>query len=667
MKLIIRCVARVAVLCVAFIVVPTALAWTPQEMVAGKTIGRVDVSPDGGTVVWVQTRAVMTDELSVYQGIIYRADANGKNRRRMTFGRYSANAPAWSPDGEWIGFVHTGEDGKAQLAIMRPDGGEPRILTSVKTAVSGFKWSPDSESIAYLSVDAPSQEEEQRNKAKDDHIRVDEDFKYQHIHLVDVPADDAEQPESRQLTSGSFQVSHGYAPGFDWSPDGSRIAFGHTTEPGLNDWETSDLSVVDVASGEVSELRATPASEASPVYSPDGSRIAFVSSRVPTSWMRETYVGVVDADGANFREVAVTPNEIGNIVGWRNDRELLLFDVEGTTTALYAVDVSSGKLRRLENAPQVKSGVALNATGTAIGFAMMDSNEPQEAYVSSARRFTPVQVSAANQTDKPVGRTELVEWQSSDGMRIEGLLTYPNDWQEGVRVPLLLVVHGGPAGVFLRNYIAHPRYIYPVAAFAADGYAVLRPNPRGSGGRGADFRRANRNDWGGGDYRDLMAGVDHVIDMGVADPDRLGVMGWSYGGFMTSWIVGHTDRFKVASIGAPVTDLRAFNGTADIVDFLPDYFEGEFWEREEVYREHSPLSHVANVVTPSLIQHGQADARVPVGQGTAFYRALKRRGVEAKMVIYPRAPHGPAEPRQLLDVMQGNVDWVAKHLPMGGE
>ncbi len=168
---------------------------------------------------------------------------------------------------------------------------------------------------------------------------------------------------------------------------------------------------------------------------------------------------------------------------------------------------------------------------------------------------------------------------------------------------------------------------------------------------------------GGGDFRDLMIGVGHVIEIGVADPDKLGVMGWSYGGFMTSWVVTHTNRFKAASIGAPVTNLIDFNGTADITGFLPDYFDGEFWNREKVYRDHSPLFHIKNAATPSLIQHGQADARVPLGQGTALYRALKFRGIETRMVIYPRAPHGPTEPRQILHLMESNLDWFKSHIP----
>ncbi|MBL8141712.1 MAG: S9 family peptidase, partial [Acidobacteria bacterium] len=197
---------------------------------------------------------------------------------------------------------------------------------------------------------------------------------------------------------------------------------------------------------------------------------------------------------------------------------------------------------------------------------------------------------------------------------------------------------------------------------AADGYAVLRVNPRGSSGYGRSFRYANLADWGGGDFRDLMAGVDHVIGLGVADADRLGVMGWSYGGFMTSWIVTQTKRFKAASAGAAVTNLVSFTGTADIPGFIPSYFKGESWETFELWRAHSPVLNAKGVSTPTLIQHGEADVRVPISQGYEFYTVLKRQGVTTKMTVYPRQPHGFTEPKMTLDAARANVAWFARFL-----
>jgi dipeptidyl aminopeptidase/acylaminoacyl peptidase len=640
-----------------------ATQWTPAEMVKGRSIGPVAPSPDGAHVVWIESKAVMTDELSVYQGVLYRAQSNGQNRQRLTFGPTSVANPRWSPDGTWIAFTRTGMDRKSQLAVMRASGGEARTLTSVKTGVSDFRWSPDAQEIAYLMVDEPTEEEEKRQKAKDDPVTLDEDLKYQHLFRVALPTDD-EEAEPRRITTGEFHVSNPYAAGFNWSPDGKHIVFSHTPTPKLNDWPAADLSIVDLDSGAVSVLRATAASESAPVYSPDGKKIAFVTTADPASWMRESYIALINPDGSGFTPLARTPDESPNILGWLNNRELLVWEGHGTEYAYYKVPAKGGAVKRFDDGGAMPSPGRLSASKTMLGFAVMDWDRAPEAFVSPVKRYRPKQVSEANLTNHPLGKTEVIHWSSTDDFEIEALLTYPVGYQPGTRVPLLLVIHGGPAGYFTRSFIAHPRGLYPTAAFAAEGYAVLRANPRGSGGRGADFRRANKNDWGGGDYEDLMAGVDHVVNMGVADADRLGVMGWSYGGFMTSWVITHTNRFKVASIGAPVTDLRAFNGTADITGFLPDYFEGEFWERAAVYREHSPLTHIANAATPSLIQHGQADPRVPLSQGLALYRALKRRGVETKMVTYPRAPHGPAEPRQVLHVMQENLAWFKQRLPV---
>ena len=638
--------------------------WTPAEMAKGRSVSAVAPSPDGSEVVWLETRGVMTDELSVYQSILFRSDNKGGQRRRMTFGLYSAANPQWSPDGVWIAFILTGKDGKAQLAVMRSDGGEPRKLTELKTGVTDFRWSPDSSQLAYTAPDEATEEEEKKQKAKDDAVTLDENFKYQHLSRVAIPEDNAE-PEPKRITTGKFHVSNAYAPGFNWSPDGRHIAFGHTTTPELNDWTTSDLSVVDIDSGEVSALRATTAAEMSPVYSPNGEKIAFVSTVDPASWLRDGFVALMDTDGSNFTPLASTPDESPTIIGWLNDRELLVFEGLGTQYALYKLPVNGAPAKRFDTDGPMALPGRLNAAKNRIGLIQVDTDQASEAFVSLTRRYKPTQVSNANSIQHPIGRTEVIHWPSTDGLEIEGLLTYPVGWTPAKRVPLLLVIHGGPAGFYTRRYIASPRGVYPIAAFAAEGYAILRANPRGSGGLGAEFRGANKNDWGGGDYQDLMAGVDHVIELGVADPYRLGVMGWSYGGFMTSWVITHTNRFKVASIGAPVTDLRAFNGVADITSFLPDYFGGEFWQREEVYREHSPITHIANATTPSLIQHGQADARVPLSQGTALYRALKRRGVETKMVTYPRAGHSPSEPRQILHVMEGNLEWFKQRLPTG--
>jgi dipeptidyl aminopeptidase/acylaminoacyl peptidase len=308
----------------------------------------------------------------------------------------------------------------------------------------------------------------------------------------------------------------------------------------------------------------------------------------------------------------------------------------------------------------------MGAKGTLVGFSQESWDSPAEAYVLRLTGGPPVRVSRANDDlpKPPLGETRVIRWKAKDGLEIEGLLTLPVGYEQGKRHPLIVVAHGGPAGAFLDTFIGssiNPKTC-PYAVLAAKGYASLRCNVRGSSGRGRQFRWANIGDWGGGDYQDLMAGVDHVIAAGVADPDRLAIAGASYGGFMTSWVVGQTKRFKCAANLAGVTNLWSFTGTTDIPDFMPDWFGAEPWVNFDTYLKHSPMTYVNQVSTPTLILHGENDVRVPLAQAYEFYNALKRRGVPTKMVIYPRSGHGVGEPKLVLDLIQQHLEWLDKYL-----
>jgi dipeptidyl aminopeptidase/acylaminoacyl peptidase len=638
--------------------------WSPGQMIARRTLNSVVVSPDGKRVLWTESRAVMTDSLSVFQSILYRGNADGSARTRLTFGQYTVAQPTWSPDGNWIAFLVTGADLKTQLAVMRSTGGELRRLTAVKTAVTGYAWAPNSHLLSYLALDEVSAEKEKRNKAFDDPNTLDEHPQFQHLWLVAVPPDDAE-PMPQRLTEGQFYVSSPYAPGFSWSPDSRRLVFAHVREPGFNAWPQSDISVVETETRVVRSLLATDKSEFAPMFSPDGKTIALMIAG--GHWARDVTVNLIAAAGGRALPLAPTPDNQPTGMSWLSNTQLLVTEPQGLNSVMYKLPTSGKAPTVFGSKKGVIRNVSVNPSRTHIGYQRMDATTSEQGFITGVRRFTPRQVTSMTSTfNRALPKTTRLNWLVADGQEIQGLLTYPIDYNATAkgaeRVPLLLIVHGGPAGAFADIYPGYPRALYPLAAFAEAGYATLRINPRGSSGRGVKFRQANQADWGGHDYLDIMAGVDHVIALGVADPDQLGVMGWSYGGFMTSWILGHTDRFKAASIGAPVTDLVAFNGTTDIQGFLPSYFGGEFWEQPELYRQHSPLSHVANIKTPALIQHGEADSRVPLSQGLALYRALKKRRVPVKMVTYPRAPHGPREPRQLLHVMEANLDWFAQHM-----
>jgi len=593
------------------------------------------------------------------------ANIAAKENVQITFGDKSSTNPKWSPDGNWIAFTSNRKDNKNNLYLLSLNGGEAEPLTDVKSAVTTFAWSPDGRSIAFTMTDPKNEEEDKNDKAKNDFRWVDENLKMSRLYLLTIQKDANGKREPRKLTTGNYNVDE-----FDWSPDSSRIAFSHSKTPVANDWTTSDVSIIEVAAAKVGVLANTPAAESSPLYAPDGNSIAILVSDNPPRWAQTGVIQVFATNATNASNIAQPKSLIASydgqpsIAGWSADgRRIYFSEAKGTATQIYALDVAANRIEEIKTSPAVYSAVALNRSGTTFAFVRQTPDTPGDAYVASVSDFSPVQISHVNADLRmpSVGRTEVIRWKAKDGKEIEGLLTYPVGYQNGQRVPLILNIHGGPTGVFQQTFIGG-RGVYPLATFASRGYAMLRPNPRGSSGYGTEFRRANMQDWGGGDYQDLMAGVDRVIEMGVADPDRLGVMGWSYGGFMTSWIVTQTHRFKAASAGAPVTNLMSFNGTADIPSFIPDYFGGQSWDVMDRYQKHSPMFNVKGVTTPTMIQQGDADVRVPISQGYEFYNALKVQGVPTRMLVLPRQPHGPNEPKMQLAAMKANLEWFEKYL-----
>jgi dipeptidyl aminopeptidase/acylaminoacyl peptidase len=636
-------------------------AWTPELSMKLKGIGVVRVSPDGRRVAYVVTQAVMTPEKSEYLSQIHMANADGSDAVQLTFAEKSSTNPQWSPDSKWLAFTSS-RAGKNNLYLLRASGGESEQLTDVKGGVSGFEWSPDGQWIAFAQTDPASETEEKGSKGKDDWRWIDENVKHTRLYVIPIAKDAQGKREPRKLTSSDYNIAE-----FNWSPDGKAIAFSHTKTSVANDWTTADLSVVDVASGKAQVLLSSPAAESDPIYSRDGKWIALTISDNPPRWGGGGMINILPSTGGAPRALAVSFDEQPDLIGWAADGKQLYFsEARGTTTRIYAINSETNAITEISKGDNAYGSITVNRTGTAFGLSMQSPDKPAEAYVSRADGFAPVQVSRANaeMAKLPVGKTEVIHWKSRDGLDVEGLLSYPVGYEAGKRVPLLLVIHGGPAGVFTQSFTGGPG-AYPIATFNAQGFAVLRVNPRGSSGYGKKFRMANYKDWGGADYQDLMTGVDKLIQDGIADEARLGVMGWSYGGFMTSWVITQTKRFKAASIGAPVTNLMSFNGTTDIQGFVPDYFGGQSWENLDIYRAHSAMFNIKGASTPSMIQHGEADIRVPISQGYELYNALKAQGVPVRMLVLPRQPHGPNEPKMLLKVMQSNLEWFNKYLGNG--
>ena len=635
--------------------------WTPEQCLKLKNISAVVPSPDGNKVLYTVREAVMTDDRSEYVNQVWLSNADGSNHIQLTKGDKNSSNPGWSPDGKWISFT-SARDGKTNLYILPVGGGESEKLTDVKSAVGIYEWSRDGGMIAFTMLDAAGDQEEKNKKSKNDWYFMDEEVKQNRLFVLWLnKKDTAGKNVQKKITTVNYNVN-----AFDWSADGKSIAYSYGKSPEVNDNVNSDISLVDIESGNIKSIAATGAGESNPQFSPDGKFIVYYCTTDPVDWSGARHAKIYSiADGKSWR-LKATPDENGNIIGWTGDgKNILWSEANKTLNGVYSLTADGKSISEWnKGSADIISSVTLNSTGTHLTFTLQNTSTLPEAYISSISNFSPLKITNVNAeyANKPLPKTEVVKWKGADGREIEGLLTYPINYKPGQKVPFILNVHGGPAGVFQQTCVAGNAGTYPIAAFAEAGYAVLRPNPRGSSGYGTEFRTANRNDWGGKDFMDLMAGVDYIIKMGVADENKMGVMGWSYGGFMSSWIVGHTNRFKAASIGAPVVDLSFQNLTDDIEGFLPSYFQSNPWDDWSKYDAHSPLRFVQNVKTPVMLQHCEGGQRVPISNGIMFYNALRRRNVPVRLLAMPRQAHGPVEPTMVLKTMQTNIEWFEKHI-----
>ena len=642
------------------VIAQTKSNWSPTQTIKHKVISTVRVSPDGGKVVYAVKELKTIEGKSEFINHLFISDINNTNTIQLTQGEKNNINPKWSPDGKKIAFV-SNRNGKNNLYCLNLAGGEAERLTDLKTGINDFKWSTTGNQIAFTSSDFETEEETGNKKSGNDWFFMNENFKQGRLHLLQLNKKD--KNGIPQITTLSKENRH--INSFSWSPDDQWIAYAHAASGGVEDNTFCDISMIKISSGEVKVIANSSVGENQPLFSPDGKFIAYYNLDEKGIWGGKTSVKIFALENGSVQTLADTPNGPAELIGWSsNGKTIYTLEPFHTSTKIFSLS-SDGKQATewTTGTKGVLSGLELNSKGTHFGFTFQNTSIPQDGYISSTSSFSALKISNINPelANLPVPKTELISWKSFDGMEIEGLLTYPLNYEAGKKYPFILNIHGGPAGVFSENFIAVSG-IYPLAALAENDIFILRPNPRGSNGYGLKFREANHRDWGGGDYKDLMAGVDYAISKGWADANKMGVMGWSYGGFMSSWIVGHNNRFKVASIGAPAVDLVTQDLTDDIPGFLPSYMEKQPYEDWKVYDDHSPLRFVQNVKTPVLLQHGQADVRVPFSQGIMYYNALKRRGVPVRFLVLPRQPHGPAEPSMILKTAQTNLSWMLHYL-----
>ena len=644
-----------------------------------KSVGGVSLSPDGGKVLytvsaWEHPAArgdTALGDRHERRSHVWIVPAAGGVPRQLTYGERGESQPTWSPDGQTIAFVAargtgTGDDApRPQLWLLPADGGEARQLTTARDGVSGYSWSPNSAQIAYVTSDTLTREQEAKRRRRDDPQVYEGDFRLNHLWVIEVASG-----KTTKITSGAFTVSG--AP--HWSPDGTRLAFSASPTPMIRD-ERRDAYVVDVASLRLDRISTGSDVESTPQFSPDGRTLAFTmlphefaphKDGIMPRTLRNARLVTFDLATRTLTNLArpdfdVSPGQ----ARWSPDGKQLWFTASDRVyQSLYVYDVASKRYSKRSRTALV-GGLSSSADGNTLALVIDAPDMPGEVYVQRGAGWAPTRVTTTNSwlAERALGKHEVITWKSKDGREVEGVLLYPVGYQPGARVPLLVSAHGGPTAAHTNGFKGGSS---PGQTYAARGWAVFYPNPRGSTGYGEWWMHANTGDWGGGDYRDIMTGVDALIARGVADSSRMAFEGWSYGGYMTSWVVSQTGRFKAAMMGAGLPSLLSMAGTTDIPGYINTFFGQPQYDGSIVnanirkYLERSGISYSDKVTTPLLILHGGNDERVPIGQPMEFYRALKDRGKTTELVFYPREGHGLSEWYHQLDRMKREYEWMAR-------
>ncbi len=650
---------------------------TMEDVLAMKVVGAPQWSPDGKWLAFTVSEWNRKENRRDSHVWLVSAAAGGESVR-LTNGERGETGAQWSPDGKWIAFLANrgappatpGAGGGAgnQIWIIPVRGGEAEKVTEEDAGVASFRWSPDARRIAYVVRDTPQDKADRDKRKKDrfDAIVVDSDFIYSHVWTIALGT-----KEKKRVSEGTFSASDP-----QWSPDGAWIAYTRTKAGAqesaftdISDDRNTDIYVAPAAGGAARQLTTNPGPDAQPRWSPDGKWIAYASSPDPSAFASETdlYVIAADGGGASAQGRNLTGAYNDSIVGaaeWSPDgNSIYVGGFVGVYGQLLRVPVAGGEPKFVFESPAGYGGVDLSPDGQTIAFTFEDAKTPSDIWTGTSagrnlKKLTDFNPQAKNFA---LGDIEVLRWKGADGLEIEGMLVKPVGYERGKKYPTILQIHGGPYGRFSYGFEERAQI------YAGNGYAVLMPNPRGSTGYGTKFTTSNVNDWGGKDFQDLMLGVDEVIKLGVADPDRLAVMGGSYGGFMTFWTITQTDRFKAAIGHAGISDWYSFHGQSDVPGLMEYGFGGMPWTARETYERWSPIRFVDRAKTPLLITHGEQDRRVPIAQAEQYYRALRKRGVPATFVRYPREGHGIQEPNHLIDLLRRHVEWFDKHLKPASE
>ena len=631
---------------------------TKQSLFRAQNFDQVAISPDGKRVAWVEIRADEEGAPTGKQDIYVQETSAGGKPARVTAGAPAAHLNegnvAWSPDSKKIAFLSDAViSGQPQLYVASAGGGPAHKLTSVKGFLGGTKWSPDGKSIAVLFTENATREAGPLVAETPETGEIKDAFFEQRLAIVD-----AATGNPRQVTPADTYIYE-----YDWAPDGKSIVLTAAKGNGDSNWYIAELFAVNIASAEMQPLYKPKLQIARPAISPDGQSIAFIEGLMSDEDSVGGDVFLISRSGGVARNL--TPERKGSavVVSWTSDAKIIDMENVDGESSVARIDPESGQINSLYLAPALltsgfwSTSLSLTPDGKTAAFVRSSFQDPPEVWAGPMGTWQ--KVTRRNEGIKPEwGEAKSLHW-TNDGFDVQGWLIYPKNFDASKKYPLVVCVHGGPGAGVQPNWPTAHSYNM---ALAAHGYFLFLPNPRGSFGEGEAFTRANVKDFGYGDWRDILAGTDEAIRVAPIDPQRLGLTGWSYGGYMTMWGVTQTDRFQAAMAGAGIANWSSYYGENKIDQWMIPFFGKTVYDDPEVYARSAPLTFIKKVKTPTLVIVGDSDGECPTPQSYEFWHALKTLGVKTELVVYEHEGHMFVKPEHLRDVMSRTVAWFDEYL-----
>ncbi|HXL20983.1 MAG TPA: S9 family peptidase [Candidatus Dormibacteraeota bacterium] len=618
------------------------------------------ISPDGKKVAWVET-VIAKNGAPTGDTTIFSVDTAGLavHPRRIAAGAYDAvhseGSVAWSPDSKQIAFLSDAEKrGQLQLYVTPAAGGPARKLTSVKGFLQSPAWSPDGKTIAILftenltkSAGPLAAEEHPTGEIKDS-------FYEQRLALIDLATG-----KLRQISPADTYIYE-----YDWSPDATKFVVSSALGNGDNNWWLAELSTLDPATGLMKSIYKPKLQIAQPQWSPDGARIAFIEGLMSDEGLTGGDIHSINASGGEPENLTPNRKSSPSWFTWTTQGKILLAEYAAGDSAIALLDPATRKSEQLwRGSERINAGgwgptLALAADGKNSAIVRSSFASAPELWTGPLGDWK--QLTHRNTGLQPNwGEAKSLTWKN-DGNEVQGWLIYPKDFDPAKKYPLVVDVHGGPSYAALSDWPSTHDYAFPLAAA---GYFVFQPNPRGSYGQGEAFTRGNVKDFGYGDFRDILAGVDEAIKSAPIDPNRLGLFGWSYGGYMTMWGVTQSNRFKAAVAGAGIMNWQSYYGENQIDQWMIPFFGKSVYDDPEVYAKSAPITFIKKVKTPTLVVVGDSDGECPTPQSFEFWHALKTQGVETQLVVYDHEGHMFAAPKHQRDVTQRLLAWFNSRLP----